>query len=201
MVARGLDRDYDLVYSHGARRGKEDGARVRFSLGDLWRMTRQVAGADVILVTGSLHAWAGSISPSPGTRYIQLWHAVGAFKTMGYSRIGKPRCLSPYARLHKDYTHVVVSSEPMRPFYAEAFGVPAGASRRDRASRAPIRSSIPSCARRAGRWPFATFPMVEGRTTILFAPTFRGRRAGRPTTTPRSTSPRSMPSPWSGTRS
>ena len=75
MVARGLDREYDLIYTHGARRGKQDGARVRFSLPELWRMTREVAAADVILVTGSLHAWAGLISPSPGTRYIQLWHA------------------------------------------------------------------------------------------------------------------------------
>jgi CDP-glycerol glycerophosphotransferase (TagB/SpsB family) len=179
MVARGLDRDYDLVYSYGARRGKEDGSKVHMSMRDLWRMTRQVAAADIILVTGSLHAWAGRISPSPGTRYIQLWHAVGAFKTMGYSRVGKPRCLSPYARLHKDYTQVVVSSEPMRPFYAEAFGLPiervvaTGVPRTDPFFDPELRAASRERA-------LAAFPMVAGRTTILFAPTFRGR-AGRAT--------------------
>jgi CDP-glycerol glycerophosphotransferase (TagB/SpsB family) len=173
MVVRGLDHDYDLVYSYGARRGKEGGARIRFSLRDLWRMTRQVAAADVILVTGSLHAWAGLISPSPGTRYIQLWHAVGAFKTMGYSRVGKPRCLNPYGRLHKDYTSVVVSSEAMRPFYAEAFGVPiervtaTGVPRTDPFFDPELRAASRARALR-------TFPMVDGRTAILFAPTFRG---------------------------
>ena len=60
----------------------------------------------------------------PDVRIIQLWHAWGAFKTVGYSRVGKPGGPSPYSRVHKNYTHAIVSSEHDVPFYAEAFGIP-----------------------------------------------------------------------------
>jgi len=54
-------------------------------------------------------------------RIIQLWHASGAFKTVGYSRVGLP---DPNVRVHKSYTAAIVSSEFDVPFYAEAFGIP-----------------------------------------------------------------------------
>jgi CDP-ribitol ribitolphosphotransferase len=106
-------------------------------------------------------------------RIIQLWHAAGAFKTVGYSRVGKPGGPDPYSRVHKNYTHAIVSSDHDVPFYAEAFGipearvVPTGIPRMDRfVDRAAAAAGL-----RAAR---AAFPATEGRFTILFAPTFRG---------------------------
>ena len=60
----------------------------------------------------------------PDVRIVQLWHAWGAFKTVGYSRVGKPGGPSPYSRIHKNYTRAIVSSDADVPFYAEAFGIP-----------------------------------------------------------------------------
>jgi len=109
----------------------------------------------------------------PGIRIIQLWHASGAFKTVGYSRVGKPGGPSPYSRIHKNYTHAIVSSDHDVPFYAEAFGipesrvVPTGIPRMDRFFDPRARAEGRAAA-------LAAFPLAEGRTTILFAPTFRG---------------------------
>ena len=106
-------------------------------------------------------------------RIIQLWHASGAFKTVGYSRAGKPGDLNPFLRTHKDYTAAIVSGDVDVPFYAEAFGipedrvVPTGIPRMDRFFDETARVAGVAAAR-------AAFPEIVGRETILFAPTYRG---------------------------
>ena len=107
------------------------------------------------------------------TRVIQLWHACGAFKAVGYSRAGltgSPRIDGP---THRCYTHAVVSGEKIRPFYAEAFGIPlervyaTGVPRTDMFFDPAVRAE-----RRAE---FARLlPQFEGRRIVIFAPTFRG---------------------------
>ena len=54
---------------------------------------------------------------------IQLWHACGAFKTFGFSRMGKVGGPSSKSRNHKNYTKAIVSSESIKKNYAEAFGI------------------------------------------------------------------------------
>jgi CDP-ribitol ribitolphosphotransferase / teichoic acid ribitol-phosphate polymerase len=113
------------------------------------------------------------IGVDPGVRIVQLWHASGAFKTVGYSRVGKPGGPDPFSRIHKNYTHAIVSSDLDVPFYAEAFGipeanvVPTGIPRMDRFFDDDARAAGLAAAR-------AAYPETEGRMTILFAPTFRG---------------------------
>ena len=76
--------------------------------------------------------------------------------------------------IHKNYTAAIVSSDHDVPFYAEAFGipeervVPTGIPRMDRFFDEQARAAGSAAAR-------AAFPR-SGRMTILFAPTFRGRR-------------------------
>lgn len=165
MVARGLDRQYDL------RTLLKPSLAQRRGLVDRLRLPWLLASTDVIL----LDDYQPIIYrvDDPRTRIVQLWHASGAFKTVGYSRVGKPGGPSPYSRIHRNYTHAIVSSDLDVPFYAEAFGipeasvVPTGIPRMDR--------FFDEAARAAGRAEaLALFPAAEGRMTILFAPTFRG---------------------------
>jgi CDP-ribitol ribitolphosphotransferase len=113
------------------------------------------------------------LEPDQDQRIVQLWHASGAFKTVGYSRIGKPGGPSPYSRRHKNYTHAVVSGQHDVPYYAEAFGLPeervlpAGIPRMDRFFDEAQRAAGLERSLRA-------FPAIADRTTVLFAPTFRG---------------------------
>lgn len=58
-----------------------------------------------------------------GTQLLQVWHASGAFKRMGFSRVGKPGGPVKGSRTHKNYTAAIVSSSAIRENYAEAFGI------------------------------------------------------------------------------
>jgi CDP-ribitol ribitolphosphotransferase len=166
MLSRGLDSEYDIKAIFKA------GIATRRSWRDRWRLPRLLARADVILMD-DYQPSVYRLPPDPNVRIVQLWHASGAFKTVGYSRIGKPGGPSPWATRHKNYTHAIVSGSHDVPFYAEAFGlpedrvVPTGIPRMDR--------FFDEDQRAAGR-SLATLllPMITGRRVILFAPTFRG---------------------------
>jgi CDP-glycerol glycerophosphotransferase (TagB/SpsB family) len=165
MVERGLDRDYELVTALRPPRDR------RGFLGRV-RLASALDRATVVLLDDSyppLH-W---LKIGPSVRVIQMWHAAGAFKTVGYSRVGTPTDADRFARVHRKYTAAIVSSEHDVPFYAEAFGIPeeivfpTGIPRMDRFFDERSRVAGLAAAR-------AAFPETDGRTTILYAPTFRG---------------------------
>jgi CDP-ribitol ribitolphosphotransferase / teichoic acid ribitol-phosphate polymerase len=166
MIARGLDRTYALQTLFRESIAHRRRLRDRFLLPWL------LAGADVIVID-DFQPIIYRIGVDPDVRIVQLWHAAGAFKTVGYSRIGKPGGPDPFSRVHKNYTHAIVSSDHDVPFYAEAFGIPesrvipTGIPRMDPFFDERARANGLAAAR-------AAFPASEGRMTILFAPTFRG---------------------------
>jgi CDP-ribitol ribitolphosphotransferase len=170
MIERGIDRQYRI------RTIFKSSIRARRALLDRARLVWLLARAEVILLDDYQPAIYRLPQRPERQRIIQLWHAWGAFKTVGYSRIGKPGGPNPWSRVHKNYTHAVVSSEHEVPFYAEAFGLPD-----DR----PVPTGTPRMddfldpgrqATRRGR-ALELLPAATGRRVILFAPTFRGRSA------------------------
>ncbi|MFS0788318.1 CDP-glycerol glycerophosphotransferase family protein [Shouchella sp. 1P09AA] len=108
-----------------------------------------------------------------GSDLIQVWHAVGAFKTFGYSRVGKPGGPSIKSLNHRNYTQAVVSSNNIVPQYAEGFGIqesavaPVGVPRTDvffdEAYKENKRHEL-----------YNKYPYLRDKKVILFAPTFRG---------------------------
>jgi CDP-glycerol glycerophosphotransferase (TagB/SpsB family) len=166
MVERGLDATHQLDAIF------KPSIAARRSWRDRWRLPRLLAQADVILLD-DYQPIIYRLPPDPEQRIVQLWHASGAFKTVGYSRIGKPGGPSPFWRRHKNYTHAIVSGQHDVPYYAEAFGlpedrvIPTGIPRMDRFFDPAHRAASLARAREA-------FPQIAGRFVILFAPTFRG---------------------------
>ena len=166
MVERGLDRELDLVTM------LRPGLTEHWGLADRVRLAGQLASASVIVIDDTFLPlyW---LSLRPDVRIIQLWHASGAFKTVGYSRTGKHGDLSPFGRVHKNYSAAIVSSAFDAPFYAEAFGIPeervipTGIPRMDRFFDERWRQAGIQAAP-------AAFPAIAGRTVILLAPTYRG---------------------------
>jgi CDP-ribitol ribitolphosphotransferase len=169
MRERGLDRTLDLIMLF------KPSITVRRSAFDRLRLAWLLATADVILLDDYQPA-VYSVDYPPDVRVIQVWHAWGAFKTVGYSRVGKPGGPNPWSRVHKTYTHATVSSQHEVPFYAEAFGIPedrvipTGVPRMDR-------FLDPERRERGRRAALAAFPAAAAATTVLFAPTFRGSGA------------------------
>ena len=168
MVARGLDREFELLTLF------KPGIVVRRSIRDRLRLPWLLARVDTIVIDDyqpviyRIHV--------PDVTIVQLWHAVGAFKTVGYSRVGKPGAPNPYGRVHKNYTWATVSARDDIAVYAEAFGIP---------ESHVVATGIPRVdpmfdlgRRNASRAAVAeAFPETVGRTVILFAPTFRGHGA------------------------
>ncbi len=170
MIARGLDRDFRLVVVTKPDIGKPLSWRQRLRL--LWGM----ATARVIFLDDSFYPVYWADYP-PDVRIIQLWHAAGAFKTVGYSRsasAGKPP-FNPYGLVHKNTTHAIVSSDFDAPFYAEALGlpedrlVPTGIPRMDRFFDPVARDAALAKAR-------DLLPAIAGHQVWLFAPTYRGEK-------------------------
>lgn len=110
---------------------------------------------------------------SKNTRIIQVWHAMGAFKRVGFSRLGKVGGPKKYSITHRNYTDTIVSSEAIRKDYAEAFRMPVkdvhalGVPRTDiffdQEYKERIRNEL-----------YEKYPVAKEKKVILFAPTFRG---------------------------
>ena len=106
-------------------------------------------------------------------RVIQLWHACGAFKTVGYSRLGKSGAPQPDDVTHRNYTYVTVSGDEVIPFYAEAFGISAQKVIATGVPRTDVFFDQDYAEQKKAEF-FNRFPQFKGKQIILFAPTFRG---------------------------
>ena len=105
------------------------------------------------------------------TKFIQVWHALGAFKRVGYSRLD---INNKNSLTHRNYTDTIVSSENIVDNYAEAFGIdsnrvhPLGIPRTDmffdELKKEEIKKQI-----------YEQYPNLKEKRVILFAPTFRGQ--------------------------
>lgn len=105
------------------------------------------------------------------TKLIQVWHALGAFKTVGYARKGRNE--DKYSLTHRNYTCAIVSSPAIVKDYALAFhmkkskvlpiGIPRSDVFFDEAKKAKIKEDL-----------YLEYPLLKGKKVVLFAPTFRG---------------------------
>ncbi len=143
------------------------------------KLIRDAGTAKYILVSDATQTLS-CYHMRPETRYIQVWHACGAFKKFGRSTQGlkwsKGNFEDKHFPVHTNYNHVCVSSADVVWAYEEAMGykdkpgvvLPVGISRTDvyfdndyiAAARAHVRE---------------LFPASQDKKIILYAPTFRGR--------------------------
>lgn len=136
------------------------------------QLCKQLATSKYVLIDDFMPA----LYPLPirkETRFIQVWHAMGAFKKVGFSRLGKIGGPSPRSLSHRNYTDVIVSSESIRYNYSEAFGISAekvhaiGTPRTDvffdEEYKRKIRERL-----------YSKYPKLNEKKIVLFAPTFRG---------------------------
>ncbi|MEE3427667.1 MAG: CDP-glycerol glycerophosphotransferase family protein [Ruminococcus sp.] len=113
------------------------------------------------------------IDLKPETKIVQLWHACGAFKTFGFTRIGKPKGSPQPTRMHRSYDYVTVSSDYCRKCHSEGFGiatkniVPTGIARTDIFFDEEYKQNFRNKF-------YKEYPNFKDKKIILFAPTFRG---------------------------
>lgn len=108
-----------------------------------------------------------------GTTLIQLWHACGAFKTFGCSRMGKSGGQTLKSLNHRTYDYATVSSQEIAKFYAEGFGlspekvVATGIPRTDIFFNLEYKEKVTEEF-------YQKYPKLRDKKIVLFAPTFRG---------------------------
>lgn len=110
----------------------------------------------------------------PETKLIQVWHSTGAFKRMGFSRMGKEGSTISTSLTHRNYTDVIVSSKAVVKNFEEAFGV-------DRKHIHPLgvpRTDVffdEEYIRKKKIEIYGLFPELIEKKLVMFAPTFRGK--------------------------
>ncbi len=107
------------------------------------------------------------------TMVVQIWHACGALKYTGFSKIGKKKAAKQNNRGHRDYRYCFISSVNASKYYQEAFGI---SSEKVIALGTPKTDLYFDDLEKSKRRDklFRDCPDLSGKKIILFAPTFRG---------------------------
>ena len=144
----------------------------KLSRKEIRQIARQAAVSKLIILEDfypQLHA----LDIRKETKVVQLWHACGAFKTFGFSRLGKPGGPTQDSKNHRSYDYSFVSGTAMEEIYSEAFAIPTknvkalGVPRTDiffdKEYQANVKQKL-----------YETYPKLKDKKVVLFAPTFRG---------------------------
>lgn len=169
MCERGLDKQFKIKMMF------RESVKTYRSFTDKFKMPFILGRSDIIIVD-DYNPTIELVKYRPHVKIIQLWHACGAFKTVGFSRLGKVGGPAVASSVHRHYTHAIASSDHVARFYAEAFGIdearvyPTGVPRTDIFFDPEYKVAIREKMKRV-------FPIINGKKVILFAPTFRGNGA------------------------
>ncbi len=167
MVERGLDQKFEFRFDF-----KESITTSR-STKKMIQFLYYLATSDMVVID-DFYPLIYDFDYDPRVKLIQVWHACGAFKTVGFERTGKANSPVFNSRTHKCYTHVTVSSALSARHNAESFciaeekfyitGIPRTDVFFDEAYRKDTTQKM-----------LAAFPQCKGKKKVyLYAPTFRG---------------------------
>ncbi len=145
---------------------------VDMTFREILKFTKACATSKVVILdefTPQIHY----INLRRQTTLIQLWHACGAFKTFGFTRLSKPKGSPQPTRNHRSYDYVTVSSTYCKKCHSEGFGI---------ATDRVVATGIPRTdvffdedyKQKARDKFYEEHPEFFGKKIILFAPTFRG---------------------------
>ena len=130
------------------------------------------------------NAWlpAHITTPRAGCSVIQVWHAEGAYKRFGHATRGASSDVDGalHELIHSGYSDALVSSESVRPAYAEAFRMPLNHIHAVGPLRGAWLANSAAVDLRKTTL-LARYPELSGKRVLLYAPTFRGRGAQRET--------------------
>ncbi|WP_412487048.1 teichoic acid ribitol-phosphate polymerase TarL [Staphylococcus xylosus] len=177
-----MSGNFEYVYNEMLRQNLDDKYKIhalfKFNISarrnfiDKFKFPYLLGKADYIFVD-DFHPLLYKVKFRKSQEIIQVWHAVGAFKTVGFSRAGKKGGPFFNSVNHRNYTKAFVSSETDIPFYGEAFGIkeqniiPTGVPRTDILFDEAYEQQVTAEME-------AALPIIKDKKVILFAPTFRG---------------------------
>lgn len=168
VVIKQLKKDSNLEIIVLCKKGG-----LKKSLPSFFKFVKHYYTSKVVFVDDYYH-FISYVKKKKENNLIQMWHACGAFKTFGFSRLARNDShLQQSSPNHRQYDHVLVSSKGVIPCYAEGFGVsiekviPTGSPRCDILKDKNYCSSFKNSF-------YKEHPNFKNKKILLFAPTFRG---------------------------
>ena len=178
-----LSGNFEFVYNEINKRKKykiktmlKKNLKAKYSLKEKIELSKYLAKSKYIFLD-DFYPIIYALKLRKDTELIQLWHAMGAFKTVGYSRMNKEGGPSKHSLTHKNYTGTIVSSENIRKNYAEAFGISIDKVHALGVPRTDIFFDKKYIEKTKNKL-YKKYPILKDKKVILFAPTFRGRGQG-----------------------
>lgn len=126
-----------------------------------------------VIILEDFYPQLHSIQKRSETKIVQLWHACGAFKTFGLTRMGKQGGAPQTSMNHRNYDLVPVSSDTVRDIYAEAFGISGSKVQALGVPRTDLLFDWDYEEKKREEL-YGKYPILKENRVILFAPTFRG---------------------------
>lgn len=170
LVEMGLDKQYNIVFDF------KPNIKKTYGPFKMIRFIYRLASSDIILLDDYYPEFY-KVDFDEKVKVVQVWHACGAFKALGLERMDKIGAPPINTRVHKCYTHVLVSSEHSAYHHQEAFGIgmdkfyPIGVPRTDIFFDREYRENICESL-------YNVFPHAKSADqVIMYAPTFRGESA------------------------
>ena len=148
--------------------------RQRDKLSRKLKMWRDLTDSKYIILD-DFFSLTSAMKLRKGQELVQLWHGCGAFKKFGFSRMNTGDNIQNINKGYRKYTKVAVTSETVRPCFAEAFDVPekcVKAVGRPRTDMFFDRNETAEARERV----YKAFPDLRDKKVVLVAPTYRGRK-------------------------
>ncbi|MBO4604904.1 MAG: D-ribitol-5-phosphate cytidylyltransferase [Clostridiales bacterium] len=181
-----LGGNEEFVYNRMMERGMQDDFIYKFNFArsitkkrswiGVRKYTKMLASCDILIIDDYL-PFVYKFDYPENVKIVQAWHACGAFKSLGFERIGKKGAPRIDTRVHKCYTHMPVTSMHSALHHAEGFGLPEnvflpiGVPRTDIFFDEEYKKNVTEEL-------YSLYPVLKERKKVyLYAPTFRGQNA------------------------
>ena len=148
--------------------------RDKRSFSDIMEMIRDMSTAGYIILE-DYYKYTSFQKVRDGQEICQLWHAAGAYKKFGFSREGNSENIKIHPGYRK-YTKAITSSDFIRKNYAEAFDISIDKVRATGVPRTDVFFD-PEYIEKTKAQIYEEYPILKEKKVIMFAATYRGRRA------------------------
>lgn len=163
-----LPEEYEKVTSFVPDR------RIKRSLKEKIRLIYNISVSKYIMLDDFCQ-YTSYIKVRKNQELVQLWHGPGAYKKFGHSRAkdgGDLKNITVHPG-YKRYTKAIVSSEDIRPCYAEAFSISLDKVGATGFPRTDLFFNKNEMAKKKKNI-LKKYPYLKNKKVILFAPTYRG---------------------------
>ena len=148
--------------------------RDSVTLKDTFRLWKDLTTAKYILLD-DFYGLTSAMKVRDGQELVQLWHGSGAFKKFGFSRVETGDNIKSVHTGYRKYTKAIVTAEPIRECFAEAFDIDIEKVQAVGSPRTDMffdEKTIQETKEKV----YKIYPKLKDKKVVLIAPTYRGRK-------------------------